>query len=351
MKRLFILLAAAILAMSAMAQKSLISPTICGLTVGKTALIDSSKMARLDEQIQNEGKYQLVSFSQTDYVYYGDFIVEGLHMSLMHIELINDTIYRIEFKERSPYANCWEAYKDLAFKIRDKYAGLKNMGDVVSYENDSAVTIFKTDGKTQLLFAAYPDQLSYELIDQHLHNVYVNNLASEMYNYFSGKTGPNYDEKNKVTGVAGVKFGDTRETVRKVIYTKAESLLDSDAHSLKFYKVKVGGTTYDYAAFYFKEGKLVSVNLQQPFHSWRDEEALMMYNETKSTYSNRYSNYRDIKDETNEKSGVCGAYDENGYPPIYISFSKSLSKGGDIMYYIQVDYFPLNRDGLYDDEI
>ena len=39
------------------------------------------------------------------------------------------------------------------------------------------------------------------------------------------------------------------------------------------------------------------------------------------------------------------------YLPILISFQKSLSKGGDIMYYVQVDYYTHRKDNLYDDEI
>lgn len=44
-----------------------------------------------------------------------------------------------------------------------------------------------------------------------------------------------------------------------------------------------------------------------------------------------------ITDEEDEKFCVCGAYaDGYDYKPITISFEKSLSKGGDIMYYIIV---------------
>ena len=36
---------------------------------------------------------------------------------------------------------------------------------------------------------------------------------------------------------------------------------------------------------------------------------------------------------------------------ILISFLKSLSKGCDIMYYVQVDYYTHRKDNFYDDEI
>jgi hypothetical protein len=164
---------------------------------------------------------------------------------------------------------------------------------------------------------------------------------------------PDFAEENKVTGVAGVKFGDSRENVRRVISAKSQELLESDSHSLKYYKVKIGGVTYDYATFYFTADKgLISVNLQKPFHSWRQEEAEMAYKDIISQYKRKYTNFKVLKDEPEEKAGDCGAYtDDYDYKPILITFRKSLSRGGDIMYYIQVEYYYNRRSNLYDDEI
>ena len=164
---------------------------------------------------------------------------------------------------------------------------------------------------------------------------------------------PNYAEENKVYGVAGVKFGDSRETVRKVISSKANQLLESDSHSLNFYKVKIGGTTYDYATFYFTQGKgLVSVNLQSCFYSWREEEAKMTYENVVSQYKRKYTNFEVVKDKSDEKAAICGAYiDGYEYKPIIITLTRSLSRGGDIMYYVQIDYYFDRKAGMYDDEI
>lgn len=166
-------------------------------------------------------------------------------------------------------------------------------------------------------------------------------------------TNLNYAEENKVYGVAGVKFGDSMESVRKIISSKADKLLESDSHSLTYYKVKIGGMTYDYAIFYFSGTQgLVSVNMESSFYSWRKEEALLAFESVKTQYSRKYTNFSVIQDKRDEKVCVCGAFiDGYDYVPIIITFQKSLSRGGDMMYYVQVDYYYDRRDKMYDDEI
>lgn len=164
---------------------------------------------------------------------------------------------------------------------------------------------------------------------------------------------PDYADENKVYGVAGVKFGDYRENVKRVILSKSEKISEEDSHSVTFNNAKIGGTTYDFATFYFAANKgLLSVNLQRYFNSWRKEEALMAFEGVQSQYGRKYSNLQMLKDKEDLKVYSCGSYiDGYDYLPIIISFQKALSVGGDIMYYVQVDYYLHRRDGLYDDEI
>ena len=134
---------------------------------------------------------------------------------------------------------------------------------------------------------------------------------------------PNFSEENKVYGVAGVKFGDDREIVRKVIAAKSERLLDSDEHMLLYNRTNIGGCTYEGATFYFLQGKLVSATFQQPFYSWRKEEARMCYEGIKSQYANKYSNLKVLKDEYEEKVCACGAFIEGyDYPPYFYRIQK-----------------------------
>ena len=78
----------------------------------------------------------------------------------------------------------------------------------------------------------------------------------------------------------------------------------------------------------------------------------MQFESITSQYERKYSNFAQVKDEIDFKAYKCGAYiDGYDYIPIIISFQKSLSQGGDIMYYVQVDYYHNRRESLYDDEI
>ena len=78
----------------------------------------------------------------------------------------------------------------------------------------------------------------------------------------------------------------------------------------------------------------------------------MRFESIKGQYERKYTNLTQFADDEDLKGYQCGAFiDGYDYPPILISFQKSLSKGGDIMYYVQVDYYHLRTDTLYDDEI
>ena len=76
MKKIFLFLTAVLMTIGVMAETK-ISPTVCGLTVGKTTTKDKTA-AQWNDIIQSEGKWELISFSQTEYIYYGDFLVKGL---------------------------------------------------------------------------------------------------------------------------------------------------------------------------------------------------------------------------------------------------------------------------------
>jgi hypothetical protein len=78
----------------------------------------------------------------------------------------------------------------------------------------------------------------------------------------------------------------------------------------------------------------------------------MKFESVKGQYERKYTNLTLLADDEDLKGYQCGAYiDGYDYLPILISFQKSLSKGGDIMYYVQVDYYNHRTDNLYDDEI
>ena len=146
---------------------------------------------------------------------------------------------------------------------------------------------------------------------------------------------------NRVTGVAGVKFGDSKEYVHRVILTKALRFLESNAHAHYYLNVSIDGITYDYAGFYFAEGQgLVAASMACEFKSSRPYDAILLFEKIIKLYRNKYSNVRTIKNLPEDRITECGAItEEYNARPIEISFVKSMISDVDFVYYVKVDYY------------
>lgn len=163
-----------------------------------------------------------------------------------------------------------------------------------------------------------------------------------------------YCEKNKVYGVAGVKFGDSREFVNKTIRSRSDCLTGADAHSLSYYKTQMGGNIYNHSSFYFgQDGGLVTAAFTKIFALWEKETATMAYENIISQYKRKYSNFKVVRDDEEDKLCSCGSYIAGyDFPPILISLTKSLSENGKTMvYYVHISYYGSRLSNLYDDEI
>lgn len=364
MKR-FSLFAMAMLSALSISAETVIQDTFFGCTLGKstTSEVQSAMTSQgftllLDTVLFINPTTQTKTF---EYTYEGDYNHEGHDFHYVDIRFLGDTLSMVMMFDTCTM-NCQKQMETLQTNLEREYGHLEtadstflfSLASIVNANNESN-TWSRYDGRnivctwlSDTIFAC--SYTSNEVIQNFCKvamNLFLENFIENLHS-----DDPNYSEENKVYGVAGVKFGDSRETVRKVIGVKSEKLSDYDSHSLSYYKTQIGGTTYDFATFYFKQGKLVSVNLQKPFNSWKQEEALMFLEYVKSQYEKRYSNFRTTTDEEDDKFYMCGAYiDGYDYPPISISFEKSLSQGGNIMYYVIIDYYYMRREGLYDDEI
>lgn len=173
MKRIFIFLITALMTVGAMAEDKRISPTICGLTVGQT----TSK--EILDKVESTCMLTVIDVQEKREVYLGDFNVEGFKMSVMSVELSNDTIYQINFYEQSPYVNYWKQCKEQATTIRDKYA---NHSDYYhsTRELDSLLILDKSDGTTYLSFACFPKKMQYSLINLRMHEVMHQKMMDEL---------------------------------------------------------------------------------------------------------------------------------------------------------------------------
>lgn len=362
MKRVYLFAIAMVSALSMLAETS-VQNTFFGCTLGKStskeveaAMVSQglNLVDRLDSTIVGENSTYEMRFSMYDYE--GKYDHEGQTFHSIRVSFLNDTFFAILMQD-SCNDNCTQYSEIVQEKLNKKYGRLEIADSTLLFQQitDSAEfsgikTWSRHDEHTMVMTSLSDTVFGCSYINE---DTYYNLLFSglrQLVDEFNNL--PDYCEKNKVYGVAGVKFGDDRETVRRTIGTKSDRLLDSDTHMLQYYETKIGGTTYEYATFYFIQGKLVSVYLQEPFYSWKKEEALMFFESVKSQYERRYSNFKVFTDEEDDKFCACGAFvDDYDYRPITISFEKSLSKGGDIMYYIIVSYYGMKKRNLYDDEI
>lgn len=357
-KKLFLLIvvaAMALMTINAMANKNVISPTLYGMTVGETTT-KGKTFAQWDNLLQLGRNTKLISISKSDQVYYGDFMVEGLHLSLMHIVFINDTVYKLSFYEKSPHVNSWDACKNLSVR----YAKFKDVVEPLEPGNDSVIFFMKSDGKTSLFFSARPGYITYELSNEHFDEICSKKMAEDLNSFLTQKTGPNYDEKNKVTSIAGVRFGETRTNAINAFKQRGAFMKNEDKMTY-FSDVNFGGNTFSIATLYFQydsrryDSVLAAAKFEKNFFEWRKEEARMMYETVASNFLQKYSNCTVIKDEEDSKMMVCGMLDDNyaegKLPPIIISLDLGVSRGGDKFYYVTISYFVQRMDSVATDDI
>ena len=127
-------------------------------------------------------------------------------------------------------------------------------------------------------------------------------------------------------------------------------------HCLTYLNTALGGTTFDYSKFYFKQGKgLIAVSMHKAFPTYKKKQAEEIYENIVALYQGKYSNVREVNNEEDDKLTVCGEPDskitDETAPPIWIQLEKSVSKGGDYMYYVKVDYYITNTLNLYNEDI
>lgn len=344
MKRFLFILATVMMAVSATAETT-IQNTFMGLKLGKASQVEVQNV------LTSKG-FELQSDTGGYYVYQGYSQVEGVPIKNIVTRFLDDALIMMAFANTCE--NSCDSIKQIIEINVDKKYGLLQSGDSSVFIKLFSLGLLplemeqwsRMDSETSFMYAKADSgyvflYLAESFIWEHLFSSFDENK----------KNSPDYAEENKVTGVAGVKFGDSRESVRRVISAKADDLLESDSHSLMFYRVKIGGSIYDYATFYFLPDKgLVSVNLSRVFQSWQEEEAKDFYESAVAQYKSKYTNLHQNKEED---YAFCGAYtdDYKDMPPIVISRKKSLSRGGEMKYYVDINYFLKRLSGLYNDEI
>ena len=351
MKRMFFI-AIALFTISTMVANITIPTKFDGIVLGYSTSKEVNEIL-LSKGLQLSTEVVDSTFSEIHEVtYLGKYIHEEMSFDGITARYMNDTVTQLNFVGYCDSA-CVDYAKSFIEKVQSKYDVLESADNtlyVIGATRDAeGYTTWSRKDEESIVLTMHNDSVCacIYIAEKRLFDIGLH-LALEKVK----QTSPDYAEENKVYGVGGVKFGDSKAYVKSVILSKSDRVVDEDAHSITFGDTKIGGVTYDFAVFYFSSNQLVSVNLQDAFYSWRKEEALMQFESVKGQYERKYSNFAQVKDEEDLKAYQCGAFiDGYDYLPIIISFDKSLSKGGDIMYYVQVDYYLHRTVNLYDDEI
>lgn len=364
MKRFYLIAMAIFSALSISAETS-IQNTFFGCTLGKSTSKEvQAAMAAQGFQLLDTHMNKMDSIwgiEVYEYNYKGQYNHEGKEFHSLCISFYNDTFYSVLFEDSCLTENCSNLTMHTQTNLEQKYGSLEIADSILHNSTIKEVDIAcgikrwsKQDKSTIIETILWYEDKKF-LCRYTDKKIYCNieNIEKQVFNRIFGVGNDlNYSEENKVYGVAGVKFGDDKETVHRIIAPKSDRLLDSDTNTLEYYKTRVGGTTYQYANFCFIQGKLATAFFDQPFALWEKEEALMFLQSIKSQYEKKYSNMRTITEEDNEKVYACGAYiDDYNYLPIIIQFKKAMNQGNKIMYYVFVSYYQMRTNNLYNDEI
>lgn len=173
---------------------------------------------------------------------------------------------------------------------------------------------------------------------------------------------PVNDSVVAVKSVAGCNFGDEKLAVVTKLTTRfGKRPYENTNNVLGFDGVEIGGKKYDYVEFFFKynstsgRSELVSAQFQKRFFTFEEEAAKAWYGNVVSQYSRKYTNLHSSDDRGDFMASTCGATytaatGEARYP-IIITCEKTVSRGGEMYYFVLVNYFMETRNNMYDDDI
>ena len=349
-KKVFVLLSL-VMSMS-MSAGVTIQSTFHGCTLGKSSKSEVlKKMLELGAVV---GSYEdsTISFSGLD------FSADGIDFLLCSVSFTEDTMSTILFvgDKRKISAVQLAAVKEKYSKLpmsKEDEEDLKEkcnsinarymffFSDLRAYkDNTNSLFTMSTDSLYMFIYSA----------DEYIGRVEERHVMDKII-----KTTPNYDETNAVKSVAGCVFGDSRQDVIAKFRSKADDMIDSNAHSVLFKDVSFGGQHFKRGILYFINDKFVACTFESEFYTFRYEEAKATYDVICSQYNRKYTNGVSVSSETDDMLSTYGMlqddYENGKIPPIIIHLQKSVSRGGDMYYYVSVSYFIERLKTMYDDEI
>lgn len=338
-----------------------IERSYCGLTIGKTTKLETLSLIECSRDSMIPFP---VCVDENSFVYRGIFTVDGFDFSYIVAHYSNDTLYKLDFEECCRNANIKDVIKTFMKTELEKYSVLKDQFDsefsMDSFyiEYDFPIPINKTDDDTYISILGNDYFVSYTVEDKAISD----RISSEFVNKINSSFDANYSGENRVIGVGGLTFGESKETAMQKFLERG-TLLESLDYESSYKKVSVGGVIYDYAVLYFSsennnnnnQRKLISVTLQKLYPLYQFDLALQMYQSICDTYQQKYTNGKELlnqKDSRMSGYGMLSAdYAEGKLYPIGITLQKSMSKGGSQYYYVTVSYFIDKIATIHNDDI
>ena len=154
--------------------------------------------------------------------------------------------------------------------------------------------------------------------------------------------GPDYDDDCAVTSVAGVEFGDSKYKVIPKLQSRFGYDYREYGTYISFTNPTIGGNDFTFGYFYFDDSKFAAAQLIRVFKTSEFTKAKQFRDMLASQYGKKYKNINSKIDADGYKYYRCGRVVNSKYP-IMIYLFKAASKGGQLMYYVHVDYFEINK--------
>lgn len=161
---------------------------------------------------------------------------------------------------------------------------------------------------------------------------------------------PNYDNDYAVTSVAGIDFGDSKETVMSELHSRFGYDDKDEGNMITFYEISIGGVDYSFAHFFFLKGKFVSATLTKYFPVNNFQAAKNYRDRIARQYGSKYRNIISRTDKNGIKYYLCGRLDVFLYP-IEILLEKTKGKDGISRYYVSVNYYSHRINAALNDDI
>ena len=346
MKRLFFLLMLALMTASVWAANT-IQDTFMGLKLGQAT------QSEVNNVLSSQG-FELLSDSGGIYVFSGNWKVEGTPIKIVATQYYNDTLTTILFANACK-DGCDSLKQQIEADLDKKYGSLQS-GDsslclavfskgIVSAEMEKWS---RMDKSTAFMYAKSDSTYMFVYLAEKFMSKQLSDLIDSMQ-----ELALNFDEENKITGVAGIKFGENMNTARTILRSRSEEVR-TEGDFLYGLNTTVGGVTYDYTFFLFhRENGLLKAALLKKYTASEKKNAELQYDAIVKQYKDKYTNLKLRKNETDTKLYTCGQYTKDyEYPPIYIMFYKGIdSDTGRVVYSISVSYYMRKPDPIYPDEI